>query len=108
MYVNTWENQQSSCASLEDSVRSDQSWLSTRRKLQFLWKSVFGVSIKASNKPVSSATETSKKIESSPVARLNMVLSKKRITKALIRLGECAGWSAPVLFANPQRQVFSC
>ena len=36
-----------------------------------------------------------------------MILSKKRITKALISLRGCAGWSAPVLFANPQRQVFS-
>ena len=36
-----------------------------------------------------------------------MVLSKKQITKALIRLRGWAGWSAPVLFANPQRQVFS-
>ena len=36
-----------------------------------------------------------------------MILSKKRITYALIRLRGCAGWSAPVLFANPQRQVFS-
>ena len=35
-----------------------------------------------------------------------MVLSKKRITKALIRLRGRAGWSAPVLFANPRRQVF--
>ena len=45
------------------------------------------------------------KIEISPVASLNMVLSKKRITKALIRLRGCAGWSAPVLFAKPRRQV---
>ena len=36
-----------------------------------------------------------------------MVLSKTRITKALIRLRGCAGWSAPVLFATPRRQVFS-
>ena len=36
-----------------------------------------------------------------------MVLSKKRITKAMIRLHGCTGWSAPVLFANPRRQVFS-
>ena len=36
-----------------------------------------------------------------------MILSKKPITKALIRLRGCAGWSAPVLFANPRRQVFS-
>ena len=36
-----------------------------------------------------------------------MVLSKKVNTKALIRLGRCAGWSAPVLLANPRRQIFS-
>ena len=35
-----------------------------------------------------------------------MVLYKTGITKALIRLCGCAGWSAPVLFANPRRQVF--
>ena len=58
-------------------------------------------------KPVASATETSEKIEISPIARLNKVLSKKGITKALIRLRRCAGWSASVLFENPQRQVFS-
>ena len=49
-------------------------------------KSVFGVSDKARLKPVSSATETSLKIEISIMASLHMVLSKKRITKALIRL----------------------
>ena len=36
-----------------------------------------------------------------------MVLSKKRVTKALTRLRRCAGWSAPVLFAKTHRQVFS-
>ena len=36
-----------------------------------------------------------------------MSLSSKRITNALIRLRGCAGWSAPLLFANPRRQVFS-
>ena len=49
-------------------------------------KPVFGVSDKASFKPVSSATETSKKIEISLVASLHRVLSQKRITKMLIRL----------------------
>ena len=49
----------------------------------------------------------SKKIEILPVARLNMLLYKKRITKALIRLRGCAGWSAPMLFANPGSWVFS-
>ena len=30
---------------------------------------------------------------------------KKQITKALIRLRGCAGWSAPVLFAIPEDRV---
>ena len=67
-------------------------------------KTCLGVSDKASFKPVSSATETSWKIE---VGSLPTVLSKKRITKALIRLRGCAGWSGPVLFAFLRRQVFS-
>ena len=70
-------------------------------------KPVFGVSDRARLKPVPSATETSKKIEKLLVVSLNMVLSKTRITRALIRLCGCAGWSAPLLFANPGRQVFS-
>ena len=37
-----------------------------------------------------------------------MILCNKRITKALSRLRGRAGWSAPLLFANPRRQVFSC
>ena len=35
-----------------------------------------------------------------------MILSNKWTTKALIRLRECAGWSAP-LFASHWRQIFS-
>ena len=54
-------------------------------------------------KPVSSAKETSLKIEISPAASLYMILSKKQNKKALIRLRGCAGWSAPVLFTNPRR-----
>ena len=68
---------------------------------------VFGVSDKANFKPVSSATKTSFKIEISHVTSLHMILSKKRITKALIRLCGCTGCSAPVLVANLWRQVFS-
>ena len=49
-------------------------------------KPVSGVSDKPSVKLVSSATETSSKIEISPVTSLHIILSKKRITKALIRL----------------------
>ena len=50
---------------------------------------------------VSSATETSKKIEISLVASIEMILSTKRITKALISLHRCAGWSAQLLIAPP-------
>ena len=70
-------------------------------------KSVFGVSEKARHKPVSLTTETSLKTEISLVASFDIVLYKKQITKALIRLRGCAGWSVPVLFTNPRRQVFS-
>ena len=48
-----------------------------------------------------------RKLKFHHVASLHMILSKKRITKAQIRLCGCAGWSASVLFANQQRQVFS-
>ena len=64
------------------------------------------VSGKAEFKPVSSATETSKTTEILLVASLNMILSKTRITRVLIRLRGCKGWSAPVFCANPRRQVF--
>ena len=69
-------------------------------------KPVFGIYNKASFNPVYSATETSKKIEISHEASFHIILSKKRITKAMVRLRRCAGWSALVLFANPRRQVF--
>ena len=53
-------------------------------------KPVFGVSEKARLKPVSSATETSWKIEISREASLDMILFQKRITKALISRLVCA------------------
>ena len=45
-----------------------------------------------------------RKFKISLVARLHMVLSKNQITKALIRLCGCAGWSVPLLFAYPRRR----
>ena len=42
-----------------------------------------------------------KKVDISLVASLDMILSNKRITKALISLRRCVDWSAPLLFANP-------
>ena len=35
-----------------------------------------------------------------------MILSNQRITKVLIRLRECAGWSAPLLFRKPPKTGF--
>ena len=48
-------------------------------------KPVFGFS----HKPVSSATETTYKLENLLVASLDMIFSNKRITKVLIRLQGC-------------------
>ena len=69
-------------------------------------KTVFGVSDKVSFKPVSPASDTNQIIEISLVASLDMILLDKRITQALISLRGCAGWSAPVLFANHRKRVF--
>ena len=33
------------------------------------------------------------------------ILSNKRITKALTRLCKCAGWSGPLLYANPDDRI---
>ena len=49
-------------------------------------KPVLGVSDKGSFKPVSSATQTSKKIEILLLASLDMILFNKRITNALISM----------------------
>ena len=57
-------------------------------------KPVLQVTDKARFKPGSSATETSQNIEIQLIASLDMILYKKRQTKALIRLCGCAGWSA--------------
>ena len=65
-------------------------------------KSVFGFSDKVRFKPARSATETIQNSEISLVASLDMILSNKPITKVLIRLHRCAGWSAPLLSANPE------
>ena len=70
-------------------------------------KPVFGVSDKAGFKPVSSDTKTIKKIENSLIESSDMMLPSKQKVKALIRLRECAGWSAPLLFANHWRRGFS-
>ena len=46
-----------------------------------------------------------KKIEISLVSSLDMILSKKRLIKALISMRKCAGWSMSLLFANPEDRL---
>ena len=46
-------------------------------------------------------------LKTSDIASIDTILSKQRTTKVLIRLRECAGWSAPLLFAYGIRHVFS-
>ena len=77
-------------------------------------KPVFRVFYKARLKPVSSHTETSYNIEISLEASLDMILFSKRVTKvlislygltkALISLRRCAGWSAHLLFGNSKER----
>ena len=70
-------------------------------------KPLFGVSDKVIFILACSATETSYNIQISLVGCLDIILSVKHKTKAMIRLCLCAGWSAPLLFTNARRQVFS-
>ena len=41
------------------------------------------------------------------ITSIDIILSKKRTTKVLIRLRGCAGWSAPLLFAYGINHIFS-
>ena len=70
-------------------------------------KPVFRAFDKGRLKSASSATETSYNIENLLVASSDMLLFNKGITKALIRLRGCSGWSAPLLFVNPEDRFSS-
>ena len=54
-----------------------------------------------------SSIETSLKIETTLVTTLDMMLSNKWITKAVVKLCWCTGWSELLLFAYHPRPVFS-
>ena len=62
-------------------------------------KPVFGIFDQVRLKPACWATETSQSLEIANVETRDIILSRHRTTKALIRLRGCAGWSAPLLFA---------
>ena len=72
------------------------------------WENVsLGVSGQVRLKLACSATEDSIRLESLVTETRGITLSRQRITKVLIRLRGCAGWSAPLLFAYDVRHVFS-
>ena len=70
-----------------------------------LTKPVLGVSDKARHIPVSSATETRYNIAILLEASLDMILSSKRIRRAIVSLRRCTGWSAPMLFSTPENFI---
>ena len=70
-------------------------------------KPVFGVCHQVWLKPACSATGASWSLEISDIATTGVILSKQRTIMVLIRLCECADWSAPLLFAYGIRLVFS-
>ena len=70
-------------------------------------QTVFGVSIKAWLKPFSSASETSLNIEISLEARLYVILSSKRITKALIICTDAQAGLRLFCLQTPRRPVLS-
>ena len=43
-----------------------------------------------------------RKFKTSLIASLDMTLSNERIAKTLTILRVCAGWSAPLMFINPE------
>ena len=63
-------------------------------------KQVFGFPTRSHAKQPAQLQRLAKKLKL--VASLDMILSIEKITKALIRLCRCAGWSVPMLLANPK------
>ena len=62
-------------------------------------------STRSGSKKAYSSSEMSWNLEISPVASLAIIISSERITKVLIRLRGCAGWSVPSLFATQEDRV---
>ena len=80
----------------------------------FIWqlslvtrKPVFGVCDQVRLKPACSVIEASKGHEIANIETRDIILSRQRTTKVLIRLRVCAGLSAALLFAYGEKQVFS-
>ena len=92
------------CHSLTLSITSplqSMKWATTWQKVSL------GVSDQARHKPACTATEASQSLEISAIESRDIILFKQQTTKALIRLHECTGWSAPLLVAYDIRHIFS-
>ena len=77
--------------------------LSTHEDEEFgLWLFVRATSVFSITKWATTRQNLSPGIEILFVVCLDIILSNKRIRKTLIRLHGCAGWSVPLLFANPE------
>ena len=74
----------------------DINWASTRQNLSS------GFLTKRDSNQSPQLQRLARNFKISLVASLEMILSKTRITKALISLRGCAGWSAALFFANPE------
>ena len=71
-------------------------------------KPVFKVCEQVRHKPACTTTESTYRLEISDTElEVLYYLGRKQQTKALIRLGGCAGWSVPFLFTNGKKQIFS-
>ena len=76
-------------------------------KLTYIWVSTREVmssgfaTRSCSNKPAQ-LQRLARKLKFDLKQGLGMILSNKRITKVLTRLCGCAGWSAPLLFADSE------
>ena len=81
--------------------RKDHNWATP-------WENVsLGVSDQARHKLACAATKSSWSLEISAIESRDIILSKQRTTKALIKLRRCTGWSAPLLLAYDIRHIFS-
>ena len=85
--------------SIAECSREHSAILLTCIKLPFIFKT-FVLSI--FEWPLKTGLTVARKLKFLLIASLEIIISNKGITKVLIRLCRCAGWSAPLLFANPE------
>ena len=91
--TNPWHHEKET---LEYRQTKIQIWASTRQNLSC------GFLTKRDSNQSPQLQRFARKLKFRLLASLDMICSKMRITKALKSLSGWAGWSAPLLFANPK------